>query len=71
PLWRELSAMELDHMARTAGEPYRDPSGTGDAVSILESRRGAQAGALRSGQRAPSSTWRRRWGVGPTRLRDD
>jgi len=61
PLWRELSAMELDHLASTAGEPYRDPSGGEDAASILESRRGAQAGLLSNGRRASSSAWRRRW----------
>jgi len=61
PLWRELSAMELDHLASTAGEPYRDPSGREDAASILETRREAQAGALGSGRRASSSAWRRRW----------
>ena len=61
PLWRELSPMELDHLASTAGEPYRDASGREDASSILESRRGAQAGALSSGRRASSSAWRRRW----------
>lgn len=64
PLWRELSAMERDHLASAAGEPYRDPSGRADAASILESRRGAQAGALSRGQRASSSAWRQRWGVG-------
>jgi tRNA U34 5-methylaminomethyl-2-thiouridine-forming methyltransferase MnmC len=61
PLWRELSAMELDHLASTAGEPYRDPSGREDAASILETRRGVQAGALGSGRRPSSSAWRRRW----------
>jgi tRNA U34 5-methylaminomethyl-2-thiouridine-forming methyltransferase MnmC len=63
PLWRQLSAMEREHLASTAGEPYHDPSGTADAASILQSRRWAQACALRSGQRAASSAWRRHWGV--------
>ena len=66
PLWRELTPMELEHLASTAGEPYRDPGGREDGASILQSRCGAQAEALRSGRRASSSAWRRRWRVGPS-----
>ncbi|MFM7642987.1 MAG: MnmC family methyltransferase [Cyanobium sp.] len=64
PLWRELSAMERDHLASGAGEPYRDPSGRADAAAILHSRRQAQAASRASGTRTSSSSWRRRWGVG-------
>jgi tRNA U34 5-methylaminomethyl-2-thiouridine-forming methyltransferase MnmC len=63
PLWRQLSTMERDHLASTAGEPYRDPSAASDRVSILDNRRLAQAGALSSGKRFSSSAWRRQWGV--------
>ena len=62
-LWRELTGMERDHLASAAGEPYRDPSGSGDAARILASRLAAQAEALASGRRLSSSAWRRRWGV--------
>lgn len=61
PLWRDLSAMEWDHLASAAGEPYRDPSGTADAAVILAARLVAQAEALASGTRMASSAWRRRW----------
>ena len=63
PLWRELSAMERDHLASAAGEPYRDPSGTASASAILTNRLDAQATALASGARTSSGAWRRRWGV--------
>jgi len=63
PLWRQLSAMERDHLASGAGEPYRDPSGTADAAAILSSRLEAQASARVSGTRGSSSAWRQRWGV--------
>ena len=62
-LWRELSAMERDHLASAAGEPYRDPTGTADAGAIFTSRLEVQAAALASGARTSSSAWRRRWGV--------
>jgi tRNA U34 5-methylaminomethyl-2-thiouridine-forming methyltransferase MnmC len=62
-LWRELSAMEREHLASAAGEPYRDPSGTANAAAILASRSQAQSAALARGERLPSSAWRRRWGV--------
>lgn len=63
PPWRELTPMEREHLASAAGVPYRDPSGSGDAVTILANRQAAQAEALASGSRLSSSTWRRRWGV--------
>jgi tRNA U34 5-methylaminomethyl-2-thiouridine-forming methyltransferase MnmC len=62
-LWRELTGMERDHLASAAGEPYRDPSGSGEAATILASRLAAQEEALASGRRLSSSAWRRRWGV--------
>ena len=63
PLWRELSEMERAHLASTAGEPYRDPTGTADAATILTNRLEAQAAALASGARTSASAWRRRWGL--------
>jgi hypothetical protein len=62
-LWRALSPMEQEHLASGAGEPYRDPTGTGMAEEILANRRQAQAEALATGRRCSSSAWRRRWGV--------
>ncbi|MFN9644354.1 MAG: MnmC family methyltransferase [Cyanobacteriota bacterium] len=67
PLWRPLSAMERDHLASAAGEPYRDPSGMAAAATILASRLTAQAEALARGTRASSGAWRQRWGVGSPR----
>lgn len=61
--WRELSAMEQEHLASSAGEPYRDPSGTAEAAAIHAIRRAAQAASLTRGTRTPSSAWRRRWGL--------
>lgn len=62
-LWRELSAMEREHLASSAGEPYRDPSGTATTEQILVARQQAQAESLATGRRGSSSAWRRRWGV--------
>lgn len=62
-LWRPLSAMELEHMGCSAGEPYRDPTGTTISAEILEQRRGAQAVSLARGERSSSGAWRKRWGV--------
>lgn len=62
-LWRALTPMEQDHLACSAGEPYRDPCGSASAERILAARQEAQAVALASGRRGSSSSWRRRWGV--------
>jgi len=62
-VWRRLTAMEREHMACSAGEPYRDPSGTAEAAAIQAYRREAQADSLARGERTPSSAWRRRWGL--------
>ena len=62
-LWRPLSAMEQEHLASGAGEPYRDPSGTATAQVILDNRRAAQAAAQACGSRSSGSAWRRRWGL--------
>lgn len=56
---RRLSRMEREHIASSAGEPYRDPSGQANASEILAARARAQA---RSGDEA-SSAWQRRWGI--------
>lgn len=65
PLWRPLSPMELDHLACSAGEPYRDPDGSASGGQILAARGQAQAAALASGRRSASSAWRRRWRLQP------
>jgi tRNA U34 5-methylaminomethyl-2-thiouridine-forming methyltransferase MnmC len=62
-VWRRLTAMEREHLACSAGEPYRDPSGTAEAAAIQAYRREAQADSLARGERTPSSAWRRRWGL--------
>lgn len=56
---RPLSTMEREHMASTAGEPYRDPSGTAAGALMLTTRALAQAA---SGAES-SSAWQRRWGI--------
>jgi hypothetical protein len=62
-LWRPLSTMELEHIGCSAGEPYRDPTGTTISAEILEQRRLAQAAAMARGERSGSGAWRKRWGV--------
>jgi len=62
-LWRPLSTMELEHFGCSAGEPYRDPTGTTISAEILEQRRLAQAAAMARGERSGSGAWRKRWGV--------
>jgi tRNA U34 5-methylaminomethyl-2-thiouridine-forming methyltransferase MnmC len=62
-VWRRLTAMEFEHLASSAGEPYRDPSGTAEAAAIQAYRREAQADSLARGERTSSSAWRRRWGL--------
>ena len=62
-VWRQLTAMEREHLACSAGEPYRDPSGTAEAAAIQAYRREAQADSLARGERTSSSAWRRRWGL--------
>jgi len=62
-VWRRLTAMELEHIACSAGEPYRDPSGTAEAAAIQAYRREAQAASLARGERTSSSAWRKRWGI--------
>ena len=61
--WRRLTAMELEHLACSAGEPYRDPSGTAEAAAIHACRRAAQAASMARGERTSSSAWRKRWGL--------
>jgi len=61
--WRRLTAMEREHLACSAGEPYRDPSGIAEAAAIQAHRRQTQADSLARGERTPSSAWRRRWGL--------
>ena len=56
---RPLSAMELEHLATRAAEPYRDPSGQATAAEILAARQRAQVASTASS----TSAWRRRWGL--------
>ena len=62
-VWRRLTAMEREHLACSAGEPYRDATATSNAADILHQRRIAQAKALALGERSTSSAWRKRWGL--------
>ena len=64
-LLRPLGAMEREHLASRAGEPYRDPDGNADAAMILAARERAQA--LSSAE--SSNAWQRRWGLGLRRRR--
>jgi tRNA U34 5-methylaminomethyl-2-thiouridine-forming methyltransferase MnmC len=57
---RPLEAMELEHLATRAAEPYRDPCGAATAAEILAARARAQA-ASGAGS---GSAWRRRWAIG-------
>ena len=62
-LGRPFSPMEREHLASSAGEPYRDPEGMATAAEILARRQQAQAQALARGLRSSSGAWRRRWGL--------
>lgn len=59
---RPLGAMEIEHLASRAGEPYRDPDGNADGASMLAAREQAQ----RRHPGPSTGSWRRRWGVGAT-----
>lgn len=62
PALRPLDTMEREHLASHAGEPYRDPDGSGDGPAILAAREQAQ----RQHPGPSTGAWRRRWGVGLT-----
>jgi len=62
-VWRQLTVMEIEHQASSAGEPYRDPTGTATAAVIHSFRREAQIDSLACGERSLRSNWRKRWGV--------
>ncbi|MCX5956300.1 MAG: MnmC family methyltransferase [Cyanobacteria bacterium] len=68
-VWRQLTAMEFEHLASSAGEPYRDPSRIADAAAIRADRREAQAASLARGERTSSSAWRKRWGMETRRMK--
>jgi tRNA U34 5-methylaminomethyl-2-thiouridine-forming methyltransferase MnmC len=55
--------MEREHLATSAGEPYRDPTGQAEAAAIVAERSQAQAEGLARGSLGSSSAWRRRWGL--------
>ncbi len=57
PSLRPLGAMEIEHLATRAAEPYRDPTGTAGAAAILDARQRAQAVS----DAEPASAWARRW----------
>lgn len=54
---RALGGREREHLATRAAEPYRDPTGTADAATILRQRLEAQGRS----STPSSSAWRRRW----------
>lgn len=56
---RPLSAMECEHLASRAGEPYRDPSGGAGVAEILAERQQRQA----CSSAEPAGAWQRRWGT--------
>lgn len=57
---RPLSAMEREHIASRAGEPYRDLGGSASAAQIHADRAAAQ----RHSGEPSASAWRRRWRAG-------
>ncbi len=59
PGWCGLSVMEEEHLQTRAGVPYRDPSGTDLAASILKRRQQEQALSYRPS----TSAWQRKWGL--------
>ena len=59
PGWCGLSVMEEEHLQTRAGVPYRDPSGTDLAASILKRRQQEQA----LSHRPSTSAWQRKWGL--------
>ena len=59
PCWCGLSVMEEEHLQTRAGVPYRDPSGTDVAASILKRRQQEQALSYRPS----TSAWQRKWGL--------
>lgn len=61
---RPLGPMEWEHLATRAAEPYRDPTGTAEAQSILAARKQAQ----NDSGGASTSAWRQRW-AGAHRIR--
>lgn len=63
PGLRALEPMELEHLATSAAEPYRDPGRAAEAAAILASRSQSQAERLASGATSSSGSWRRRWGL--------
>ena len=63
PWLRPLEPMEEEHLATSAAEPYRDPTGQAEGAAIGAQRGQAQAEGLASGRLRPSSAWRRRWGL--------
>jgi tRNA U34 5-methylaminomethyl-2-thiouridine-forming methyltransferase MnmC len=56
---RPLSRMEREHLLTRAAEPYRDPSGRGDATQLQAER--AERQQRHGGE--STSAWRRRWGL--------
>ena len=59
PGWCGLSVMEEEHLQTRAGVPYRDPSGTDLAASILKRRQQEQV----LSHRPSTSAWQRKWGL--------
>lgn len=58
---RALTALELEHLATSAAEPYRDPGRSAPAAVIVEARQRSQSERLARGEVEASSAWRRRW----------
>lgn len=67
PWLRPLEPMEREHLATSAAEPYRDPTGQAEAAAIMALRSQTQAEGLAMGTLSPSSAWRRRWGLDEAR----
>lgn len=55
PTRRALTPMELEHLATSAAEPYRDPSRSAEAAVIVEERQRSQSELLARGEVEASS----------------
>jgi tRNA U34 5-methylaminomethyl-2-thiouridine-forming methyltransferase MnmC len=65
---RPLAAMEWEHLATNAAEPYRDPDGRASAATILTNRARQQRSRGAEGGVESTSAWRKRWGLEANRI---
>ena len=56
-LFKDLSTMEVEHLATRSSIPYRDPTGKGDSKEIISTRHIEQS----KSKLIDTSSWRKRW----------